>query len=952
VTAAPRRSGGRKDGAPTEVSAPFVRAFILFLALSGYCSVSFEILWLRSLHLILGSDSHAVALVLAAFMAGLGSGSWWFGRVADRVAPLVLYRWLEFGIGAFALLSPMLLPAGSGPYQTVFRMLDGSPTLLFGAKFFLGFVMLFIPSFLMGGTLPAAVRLLADRFDARGGRIALVYGVNTLGACAAALVVPFLLLPSMDQPTILYLTVLGNISVFIGTFFVRPPSPPPASSAPAALTPAPHSFKLLPGALFMTGFISIALETVWNRLFALHLTSSIYTFSLVLAVYLAAVGTGSLLLGHPRLRRADPGRVFAATLLGITVLILLQALLFDRVSLLQLWLLDRTPLGFAGYIGIGSLLIVLMTAPINLLFGLSFPSALAFLTRDPASLGTRTGLLAALNTLGTTAASLVVTFAGYRLLGSRGVLLALAALTLLTFLLLPRATKPLSWRWWVAGSAVLLLALLPLRWNLTNFHLLLAQKPDWALELLRDGELDAYRNGLRILAFQEDSEAVVSVCQHPDGHRILYINGKPDASDYPGDRLAQFLCGHLPFLYRGRMPAPEVFVLGLGSGSTTYAASLHQPARLETAEISQAVVECARAHFTGLNGGLTGMGSIRVEDGRHYLQSTDRRFDVIISEPSNPWIAGISSLFTEEFFRTVRSRLRPGGLFCQWFYYYRMDYEYVRGLVSTLHRTFPHVNAFSLSGDLLLIASERPLTMDLEALTAPDPAVRDALALLGLTPPESLLNHFLWNEEQIASLGTTLPPNRDDRSWLEFQAPRYIFQDRTEVNQNRFRESAPESSPPLGLTGRSSARAFEFPEMGLALPRGWGLAPASYRAVRRFFGRGTLVTNALWEARLEDGGGGRAVATGLILSGPLSPQATEIFLRSQVEGWPNAVPVTVTLPRHEYTAFVSDGPPFRWTGAWYCEHSGRAFALTIDSLDAVPGREALLRFLQEVRCHP
>jgi spermidine synthase len=933
-------------------SPAFTRAFALFLFLSGYCSVSYELLWLRSLHLILGSDSLAVALVLAAFMAGLGGGSWWFGRMADRAAPLVLYRWLEFGIGAYALLSPLLLTAGSGPYHLIFKMLEGSPTLLLGSKFLLGFAALVVPAFLMGGTLPAAVRLLADRFDARGRRIALVYGVNTLGACAAALVVPFVLLPSMDQRAILALTVLGNAAIFIGTFLIRPPFAPAAPATMTGTAPAGRRFHLLPFTLFLTGFVSIALETVWNRLFSLHLTSSIYTFSLVLAVYLAAVGMGSLLLGHARLRKADPGRIFAATQLGIAALILLQVLLFDRIALLQLWLLDRTGLGFTPYLAVGVLLIGLMTAPINLLFGLSFPSALAFLTRDPASLGARTGLLAALNTLGTTAASLIVTFAGYRFLGSRGVLLALAGLVLLTFLLLPRDTRPLRWRWWVAGCAVALVGLIPLRWNTVNFHLLLAQKPDWTIELLRAGELEAYRNGLKLLAFMEDSEAVVSVGLHPDGHRILYINGKPDASDYPGDQLAQFLCGHLPFLYQGGMSAPEVFVLGLGSGSTTHAASLHHPARLETAEISPAVLKCARAHFVGLNGGLSDAGSLRIEDGRHYLQNTDRRFDIIISEPSNPWLTGISNLFTEEFFRAVRSRLKPGGVFCQWFYYYRMDYEYVRGLVATLHRTFPHINVYSLSGDLMLIASERPLTLDREALRAPETAIRDALGKLGITPPELLMNYFLWNEEQVASLGSTLPPNRDGRSWLEFEAPRYIFEERSEMNQRRLIESAPESVLPMKLEFRSDGRETTFPEMGLSLPSGWGLRPVAYQVVRRTYTGQEIVTNALWEARLEDGGGGKALAVSPILAGALTRQATAILLQAQATGWPAIEPVTVILPRHEYLAYVSDGPPFRWTGAWNCERSGRSFAVTVDAARSIPTREALLRFLQGVRCHP
>jgi len=930
----------------------FIPVFSLFLIISGYCSVSYEILWFRSLHLLLGSDSLAIALVLSSFMAGLGVGSWWLGKAADRISPSALYRWLELGIGLYACITPWLLSFGSIPYRFIFQSLEGHTELLLLFKFLLSFVVLFIPTFLMGGTLPTAVRILTKNFEIRSGRIAKAYGLNTLGACLSAVLVPFLLLPSLDQHWVLAGTICGNLFIFLGMFLFSPSQGKQAIAYHENLG-SKSGMRLeksfLSWTLFLTGFVSLGLETVWNRLFSLHMTSSIYTFSLILALYLAAVGFGSLLMGLRPLKNGNQGRIFAFTQLIISFLIIIQVMIIDKVTWIQLWLLDMGGVGFGSYMLTNALVITLMTGPINLLFGLSFPSALTYLTSDPERLGRKTGALAAINTLGTATASIVVTFFFYSILGSKITLLILGLLSLSCFFIISRSIQFPKRNLLVIIILGLIVVALLFPWKKQNFHLLMAQKPDWALEMYRKDKLQTYRDQIKILSFLEGREAVVSACILPEGVRTLFINGKPDASDYSNDKLSQYLSGHLPFLYYRKSNPPEVLVLGLGSGSSTYAAFQHDVASIETIEISPEVIQCARKHFTELNHNVAMKTPIRLADARNILHNTNKRYDIIISEPSNPWITGVSNLFTTEFFKDVDLHLKEDGIFCQWFYYYKLNYEHVLGMVSTLRSVFPHINAYSQAGDIFLIASKSKLQLDESALMTPSSNTQTLIKQMGFSNSSMVTNYFLWNEEQIHKIETLLPVNRDGRSWLEFEAPKYIFGNYSDSNLSKFIDTAPSSILPLSVKPTITSSTLEFHPIGINLPHLQGLSLNSFCLERHTFISKDIIQNAFWVARFSDKNGGTMALSSPVLERDLNFQTIQLLLKGEMKGWLTAVPVKVTLPDRTYLAFVDEGPPFRWTGLWKYHANGQYYILTVDSLKTINDRISLVNYLNRIR---
>jgi spermidine synthase len=339
-------------------------------------------------------------------------------------------------------------------------------------------------------------------------------------------------------------------------------------------------------------------------------------------------------------------------------------------------------------------------------------------------------------------------------------------------------------------------------WNLENFHLRLAQRPLQILTDYLDGELERTQSQLDILEFTDGSAASVSAVRVEGEYNTMFINGKPDASEEFYDMQTQYLVGVVPVLLHPRADdATSVLVVGLGSGVTTAAVEATGVRDLTTVEISRKVVEIADRYFQRSNEGVLSRTPVVVDDGRSYLDAIDRQFDVIVSVPSNPWITGVSNLFTDEYWRSVREHLRDDGVFCQWMQYYSVDAEAVYGVVATLRRSFDQVHAFLLEGgDLMFVASNAPIVPDWGRLANPTQTVERMMRSIGYADPTDVLRRYVWSPESTARLRSTYPPNRDDRPWLEFDAPRFLFEKATIPNEVRFVRQVPDHRARLPMT--------------------------------------------------------------------------------------------------------------------------------------------------------
>jgi spermidine synthase len=758
----------------------------LFL-LSGATALVYEVLWSRWLTLVLGHSAAAVGMVLAAFMAGLALGAALAGRGAEGLSPrlsLALYGTLEVGIALFALASPGL----------IFALRDlvagqGAPLPVKGPLMAL---VLVPPTAMMGATLPLVCRALAGQEDL-GAAFPLLYGLNTLGATLGAFLAGFLALPWLGQTATLAWTAATNgaVGALALALARRQPGPHPATAAPGPgpRSPGPRPTRAAPGpdarepdtcpepgpfplaaalaCAALAGAAAMAYEVAFTRVLTMILGSSVYGFSMVLTLFLVGIGLGSLLARRARPHRRDFAFGWAQVAMAAAAL---GALLYIPLvpGLFVAWF----PQADGSFPRVLALQFCLAT-PVLLLPALCTGLALPLLQQVAAPALGRLGLLYAANTLGCIAGS---TGAGLVLLGrvgAEGTLAAGIACNLVA------AALALPWTGRPALPALALAAL-------AGASLL---RPSWDPRLLAGGAgvyaalLARTAHGLEapgeLLFYKDGLSTTVSV------HRLgsimyLRVNGKTDASTGQGDMATQLMLGHLPVLYHPR--AHRAGIVGLGSGITAGAVAAHPGVReIEVAELEPAVLEAAR-FFAPWNAGVLDDPRLVVtlDDGRNHLLESRRSYDILSVEPSNPWIAGIGSLFTEEFYRLCRQRLAPGGVLCHWIHLRALDPRDLRMVLATFARVFPRGQMW-LGGprDLLLLGFQGQdpgpgLPARLQAAWN-TPRVRADLVRLGVEAPGGFYGRYLGAVEDLAGWLEGADLNTDDRPLLEFRAPLSLY---------------------------------------------------------------------------------------------------------------------------------------------------------------------------------
>lgn len=743
--------------------------------LSGAAGLIYQTVWLRMLGLAVGSTAMGVCLVLSVFMGGLALGGWLLGARTDaHAAPLRFYAGIEFCLAVCGIVVPWLFRGADTPWAAV---------------------MLLAPAALMGGTLPVLLRAMHS--GAEPGRdTADLYFANTLGAALGVLVGGFLLLPelgvSLSSAAAAGLNIaaaLVALSAARGMALARPVPPARPAEAggeevrptslveerPAAVPAGGRPVPALLWAVFaLTGAAGLAFEALWTRLLALIVGSTAQAFSVVLAVFLLGTALGSRLAAKWVDRLEARSGIFGLIQLGVAAAAL--AALAAYPSLPGLFL---RAVGFLGDGPVARPLVQALLAAAVLLIptffmGLGFPWFTRLVDSAKAR-GGRFGLAYAVNTAGAATGAWAATFVLVPHLG----LSSAAGALVLAYGLLGVAALALEEDARLRRAAP---------WALVTVLGLWSARPALPPELIHNGvfhynakflravrDPEALRRHLfrRTLLWNEDGvHASVSVWKEPSGLRSLVINGKPEASD-GADMPTQLLAGHLPAIYAraaGRRPRRALLV-GMGSGVTAAALLRHPLESLDVVEIEPAVVRAA-AHFAAVNRGVLNDPRLRVmvDDGRHVLRDSSGGYDAIVSEPSNPWIAGMSHLFTTEFYSLTRRRLAPGGVFCQWLQLYGMTPEAVAAGLETVRRSFPHVSAWRWKTDLLIVASEAPLTLDWDGVEAllSEPGVSEDLAPFGLRHVPELLALNVGADSMLARGGGV---HTDDKPVLDYSAP-------------------------------------------------------------------------------------------------------------------------------------------------------------------------------------
>jgi spermidine synthase len=769
----------RTNANPTPEGASLAFASLFFF-LSGATGLVYQVLWSRSLARFFGSTTEAVCVVLAAFMAGLGLGAFWLGRRADRVAsPLALYGKLEIGIGLYALAVGPLVKLAGALYGSIGGSL--SPAAAIPLKLVLSALVLAPPCALMGATLPALLRAVSPSPESARRAVGLLYGLNLLGALVGCLATGLFLLEAAG----IFRTTLGaalvNVLVGAGALALARKDAggaeveAPASAADAADTPL---IRYAFAGLFVSGATTLGMEVVFTRVLGLVFGVSSYAFALTLAVFLLGLGLGALF--ERRLaRRAGPldyaGVAIAVAAAGAGALLAMPG-----VPRAVLYLRQIPGLGFWQVLLAKGFLALVLLLPLAALAGLSVPLLLGLFTDDLGRLGGRVGAAYLVNTAGTVAGSLATGFLLVPSFGTEGALRALLLLSAATglagvLLFAPRAGVRAFGAACALGAGALALA--APRWSpLVFLNSDTAYEPAVATSRAEiEQTLRSYPN--EVLSFVEGRDATIGVTQTPNV-RSLVVNGHADGSDYQ-DMSTEVMLGVVPLVVH---PNPRsVLVIGFGTGVTARSAvRVPEVASVDVLEIERAVLDAAPL-FAHVNGGVDKDPKVHLvrDDARAYLAAAPKKWDVVISEPSNPWRAGVASLYTEEFFRDVRRALAPGGVFAQWMHLYGIDDATLRIVFKTISTAFPEVEVFWLDeGNVVILASETAPAFDAARVTrlldgefADD---RRRWARLGTTA-ELYGRHLLGTNEVRAYVKPDDPVHTDDRPVLELRAPRGLF---------------------------------------------------------------------------------------------------------------------------------------------------------------------------------
>jgi len=794
-----------------------VNYFLIFL--SGAAALVYEVVWSRQLATFLGISSQATTVVLATFMTGLALGSRILGPWADRRRdPLRLFGLFELGIAICGLLGIWLLPLVETTYAflSAGRPEGSTGTLL--TRLLMSGAALLLPTFLMGGTLPALVRGLEKKRASLSHTIASIYGANTLGAAAGAAAAGYLLLPRLGIRGTLLAAVASNLMV--AAVFLLPrrqtvPDGPAPSLEPVALrtfdqTPGRGNGRRVLGALGLSGLAAMALQLAWVRALTLVLGSSVYAFSITLATYLVGVALGSLLFARLTARLQGSGRTGAGSAFawaaGLEAAVGFAAILgLPVIGRLPELFLAAYRAGvqesFAALQGVAALLTASVILAPTLCLGALFPllTALVASENGPSNLpgkdlgkntGRDIGTAAAVNSIGTVVGIIAAGLLVLPWLGVQGTVIAAAALhvTVGGWLWLARGHGEArqSHRFQAATAVValvLLAAVLP-RWDpvvMTSGPFVNASR------ILDVPEGESFRDWIRkrnrVVFYAEGADGNISV-RDVGEERLLVINGKADGSRH-GDRKTQLVVGHLPLLMHER--PEQVLMVGFGTGMSAGAAATHEAIKaLEVLEISREVVEASQ-FFQQENKGVLFDPRLRllITDARNHLRTTDKLYDVIVSEPSNPWISGISNLFTQEFFTLALRRLAVGGVMSQWFHTYSMSEQDLRSVLATYRSVFPYVTVWAPQlGDLVLIGSRTPHRLKLERLRMLAGTAGGFIDLLpfDLIDPQGWARMYLLGPDELTPFVEGAPLNTDDRPRVEFSAPRNLYSETTLSN--------------------------------------------------------------------------------------------------------------------------------------------------------------------------
>jgi len=739
--------------------------------LSGATGLVLEVLWSREFVTVFGNSSYAISVVLCAFMAGMGIGSWLGGRLADRFRErLRLYGAAQAGVAAWALLVPFLTAALRRAAPQLSVLVSDSLLVVTLARFVLSFAALLVPCVLMGATLPLLSRFCADSRQVIGGRIGLLYGVNTVGAAAGCFAAAFWMIPALGLSLTNLIAAGGALAAAAAAFRLSRLAQPAATSQVAEPLPVRPSDEpglpraearpwLLPMVALLVGLSGMACEVLWMRYLA-FLNNSAYAFPTVLGIYLLGLGLGSLAyrLLLARVRRPVLALSIVEMLLGLTVLLgfsVSGALYASRFQTgLRLSLTRMT----------------ILTALVpTLLMGAAFPLLCAAFARGVQTVGRKVGIIAASNTVGSIVGSALPVFVLIPALGVQRSLQVVALLYMATGLALLWLLHPPRRVMMAAGATAAAVIVV--------FAAALPNDVCRRVFLATDRSLGRHND---ILFFHEGRTGTAIVTRDKvTEQKNIYINGTQEVpTSYFAMSCFKLLGGLGPLLH----PQPNDVLMICFGGGIAAGATVQYPEvqSLEIVDLEDSVVRAARLLARENNNLLDNpKAHVVIDDGRNFIFAARRKWPVIVSDSTHPKASDSWVLYTQEFYRTAQNHLTDDGLFVQWLPLHNLTLAEYKIIVRTFQSVFPHTSVWVaygveeegyLANYSFLVATARPLEADVQVLRnrLSDPAVAADLKPYGLDTPAGILETFIATGDELRQWVGDGPVNTDDLPYTQY----------------------------------------------------------------------------------------------------------------------------------------------------------------------------------------
>ncbi len=733
------------------------KIYMLFF-FSGVSALIFEIIWTRLLSLVFGITIYAVTVVLAVYMSGLALGSIFWGKINSKNnKPLLLYSKLEFGIGIFGLLFPIIMNFIKKFYIhfSSFSINNTGNFIFF--QIIACTLILIIPTFLMGGTFPVIYKYFEMNKERSNNTAGLLYAFNTIGAVIGTFLAGFVLIN--NSGVFIANSIAGFINIFIGLYAWYKHDKNETRIINEYKNQA-QKFNFWFLLFAISGFCSIAYEIIWTRILVLIINSTVYAFSIILIIFLAGIAIGSA-VGTKLVNKFNEAELFIGfSEIFVSLYTLIIILFIHKFS--EGFFVLNYEYNFFGtswklFTFAQFILIFIILFPISFASGMIFPSIINLIPeKDSLSLSK----IYAWNTWGSVAGSILTGFILIQFLSIKTTILMLAAINFLLGIIALLQYQPKVFKLIFLSSAIFLLVLF------------FAFKKDITFrELITRGKID-------IIYHHEDAGGIIEVYEYPETKERILVT---DRHQREGGTNPVFLYnqkeqGYLSLLLH---PLPKkILGLGLGTGITFSVVENFDIEKAEVAEISEGIIQALK-YFTPYNNYIYKSKKIKIykSDARNFLLLTQENYDIIMSELFVPYQAGVGNLYTFEHFTECKKKLNSGGMMWQWIPIGQISGEDLKVVINTFSKVFPCVSLWLTRQSIGLLGTLEPLKIDYQKLNEKinSDLIKNDLNKIGIKDPYKLLALFQLNGQKLKTIIDTKIINSDNFPYIEFNAPKYFY---------------------------------------------------------------------------------------------------------------------------------------------------------------------------------